>query len=100
MRQYIEFFGKTLLGYSLAIVAFLMLGTISVAAQTAKSDSIYYVHRSNGEGVFALPDSLVKSFEQTDGKLNFYLLNDSLISFVGSEVDSVSRAMYGAPRIT
>lgn len=100
MRQYIEFFGKTLLGYSLAIVAFLMLGTIPVAAQTTKSDSIYYVHRNNGEGVFALPDSLVKSFEQTGGKLNFYLLNDSLISFVGSEVDSVSRAMYGAPRIT
>ena len=47
-----------------------------------------------------MPDSLVKSFEQTGGKLNFYLLNDSLISFVGSEVDSVSRAMYGAPRIT
>lgn len=92
--------GKTLLGYSLAIVAFLMLGTIPVAAQTTKSDSIYYVHRNNGEGVFALPDSLVKSFEQTGGKLNFYLLNDSLISFVGSEVDSVSRAMYGAPRIT
>ncbi|MBR4294676.1 MAG: CotH kinase family protein [Bacteroidaceae bacterium] len=100
MRQYIDFFGKTLLGYFLAIVAFLMLGTIPVAAQTTKSDSIYYVHRNNGEGVFALPDSLVKSFEQTGGKLNFYLLNDSLISFVGSEVDSVSRAMYGAPRIT
>ncbi len=78
----------------------LLCGFIGVSAQTQISDSVYYVYRNTGEGVYALPDSLIKSYEQTDYKINFILLNDSLISFSKIDVDSVSRIPLEAPKFT
>ena len=78
----------------------LMCGFGVAVAQTQKSDSVYYVYRNTGEGIYALPDSLIKSYEQTDYKINFTLLNDSLISFSKIDVDSVSRTPREAPKFT
>ena len=78
----------------------MLLGTVNAVAQTAVKDSVYYVYRNTGEGMYALPDSLIKSYEETSYKVNFTLLNDSVISFSKIDVDSVSRLMYDAPKIT
>ena len=78
----------------------LLCGIGVAVAQTQKSDSVYYVYRNTGEGIYALPDSLIKSYEQTDYKINFTLLNDSLISFSKIDVDSVSRTPREAPKFT
>lgn len=86
---------KVLLSF---IVAMCTFG--SVVAQEQTSDSVYYVYRNTGEGIFALPDSLVKSYEQTSYKINFTLVNDSLISFSKIDVDSVSRTSKEAPKFT
>ena len=50
-------------------------------AQTQKSDSVYYVYRNDGGGVFAIPDSLVKSYKKSTYYHRFFLPNDSVISF-------------------
>ena len=78
----------------------LLCGLCGAVAQIQTSDSVYYVYRNTGEGIYALPDSLLKSFEQTDYKYNFILLNDSLISFSKIDVDSVSRIPREAPKFT
>lgn len=78
----------------------LMFGVESALCQTYESDSVYYVYRNNGKGVFALPDSLVKSYEQTSSGFNFYLLNDSLLSFAIDDVDSVSHFFEEMPKFT
>ena len=72
----------------------------SAVSQTHESDSVYYVYKNNGAGVFALPDSLVKSYEQTSSGFNFYLLNDSLLSFAIDDVDSVSCFLKEMPKFT
>ena len=86
--------------FAMFLLSVVLFGTGEAKAQTAASDSVYYVYRNTGEGVYALPDSLVKTYEQTASELNFTLLNDSLISFAMSDVDSVSRSMYSAPKFT
>ena len=84
------------------IILFLTLlcGVSGATAQAQISDSVYYVYRNTGEGIYAVPDSLVKEYEQTDYKINFTLLNDSLISFSKIDVDSVSRIQRDAPKFT
>lgn len=72
----------------------------SAIAQTQTSDSVYYVYRNTGEGIYAVPDSLIKEYEQTNYKINFTLVNDSLISFSKIDVDSVSRASIEFPKFT
>lgn len=85
-----------------AIILFvtLLCGVGGAVAQTQTSDSVYYVYRNTGDGVYALPDSLVKEYEQTNYKIKFTLLNDSLVSFAKSDVDSVSRIPQEAPKFT
>ena len=85
---------------AMLLIVALLCGLGGAVAQTQSSDSIYYVYRNTGEGIYALPDSLLKSFEQTDYKYNFTLLNDSLISFSKIDVDSVSRIPREAPKFT
>ncbi len=83
------------------IVLMMLLCCVGGAtAQTQTSDSVYYVYRNTGEGVYAVPDSLVKKYEQTNYKINFTLLNDSLISFSKIDVDSVSRIQREEPKFT
>ena len=85
---------------AMLLLVALLCGLGGTVAQTQSSDSIYYVYRNTGEGIYALPDSLLKSFEQTDYKYNFTLLNDSLISFSKIDVDSVSRIPREEPKFT
>ena len=85
-----------------AVVLFvaLLCGVCGAKAQISAGDSVYYVYRNTGEGIYAVPDSLVKSYEQTNYKINFTLLNDSLISFMKIDVDSVSRIPREVPKFT
>ena len=85
---------------AMLLLVALLCGLGGAVAQTQSSDSVYYVYRNTGEGIYALPDSLLKSFEQTDYKYNFTLLNDSLISFSKIDVDSISRIPRVAPKFT
>ncbi len=82
------------------LLVVLLCGFCGAKAQISAGDSVYYVYRNTGEGIYALPDSLVKSYEQTNYKINFTLLNDSLISFMKIDVDSVSRIPRDTPKFT
>ena len=92
-------FKACILKVTLLFIAVMCSFTV-VTAQKQSSDSVYYVYRNTGEGIYAVPDSLVKNYEQTNYKINFTLLNDSLISFSKIDVDSVSRIPREAPKFT
>ena len=47
---------------AMLLIVALLCGLGGAVAQTQSSDSIYYVYRNTGEGIYALPDSLLKSF--------------------------------------
>ena len=89
--------------WAFRLLALLFVLSPGINAQSAKaevSDSVYYVHRINGEGVYALPDSLIKSYKKTTYYHRFYLLNDSCISFQVRDVDSITRTMSDFPKFT
>ena len=72
----------------------------SLASWAQSSDSVYYVYRNTGEGVFAIPDSLVKSYKKTSYYYRFNLVNDSVLSFYHRDIDSISRALKEFPKFT
>ena len=82
------------------LVFMAICGFSGAVAQKQKNDSVYYVYRNTGEGIYAVPDSLVKEYKQTGYKINFTLVNDSLISFSKIDVDSVSRIPLEFPKFT
>ena len=104
MKNYTPFIGnRTLKAWYFRILALILMLTPGINAQSVKaevSDSVYYVHRNNGEGVYALPDSLVKSYKKSSYYHRFYLLNDSCISFQVRDVDSITRSMSDYPKFT
>ena len=104
MKNYTLSAGKSMLkAWHFRLLALLFVLSPGIFAQSIKaqvSDSVYYVHRINGEGVYALPDSLVKSYKKTTYYHRFYLLNDSCISFLTREVDSITRTMSDFPKFT
>lgn len=82
----------------LLFVLFVCAG--GTVAQTLQSDSVYYIYRNNGEGVFALPDSLVKNYRKSTYYHRFILPNDSILSFSCRDVDSISRVQKEFPKFT